>query len=303
MKYQIESALKYIRRSPYQALAAISIISLTFFVATFLALLAYISHATISYLETQPQVIAFLKDEATGQEISQIQSRLQNDPRVKNLRYVSKEEALSIYKETTKDNPLLSELVSPEIFPASLEFSLTDLKFASDIVKELKNESIVKQVNFTASIGDQVSPEDVVQRLQKLSSDIRLGGVIILAVLLSVSFLILLVIIGVRVSLRKDEIEILKLIGATPGFIRAPLLIEVLFYCLSGMFIGWLAASIMILYAAPNINAFFDGIKVIPQTTIDLIVSLLYLLGGELILAVILAALGSFAAISRYLRS
>ncbi|KKU22827.1 MAG: hypothetical protein UX34_C0020G0001, partial [Candidatus Woesebacteria bacterium GW2011_GWF1_46_13] len=153
MKIHLKTALDYIKRSPFQALAALFVLTLTFFVGTILAVLVYSSANLLNYFETRPQIITFLKDEITPENVSALQNKLSADVRVKDVRYVSKEEALEIYKQATSDNPLLSELVSPTIFPASLEFSVTDLSFAQEVINEIKEEGIVDSVGFTASLG------------------------------------------------------------------------------------------------------------------------------------------------------
>jgi len=160
-----------------------------------------------------------------------------------------KEEALEIYKKATSDNPLLSELVSPSIFPASLEFSLVDLSFAKEIIGEIEDEAIVDQVGFTATIGfGEASIQNVVDRLRTVTLYIRVGGGVFAGLLVGTSYLVLLIIISMRMTTRKREVEILDLIGATPGFVRSPIVIEALLYAFVGVLIGWLTALILVLY-------------------------------------------------------
>jgi cell division transport system permease protein len=295
----LKTALDYIRRSPFQALAATFVLSLTFLVTTILIVLAYSSSKVITYFETRPQVIAFLKDKATPEEIATLQNKIVADPRVKDVRYVSKEEALEIYKEATADNPLLSELVSPTIFPASLEFSLKDLSQAEAVIKTLKNESIVDQVGFTASLGTESQLGDVVKRLRTITTYLRVGGGVFAGLLIATSFLVLIIIIGMRMSVRKGEIEILDLIGATPGFIRKPMVLEALIYAISGVFIGWALTFVLVLYLAPSIIAYFGEIPVLPRDTFELAGLFGVILGAELVVGLLLALFGSLLAISR----
>ena len=74
----IKTAWDHIRRSPFQALAAVIVLSVTFFVVTLLSILVYSSSSILKYFETRPQVIAFLKDDAQIEDIS----KLQNNRRV-----------------------------------------------------------------------------------------------------------------------------------------------------------------------------------------------------------------------------
>ena len=254
---KLKTAIAHIKRSPFQATAAIFVLSLTFFVTTVLEILVYSSNNLIAHFETRPQVIAFIKNDVEVEEISTLQNKLSNDERIKDVTYVSKEEALAIYKEATSDNPLLSELVSPTIFPASLEFSLADLSDAKNIINEVKGEEIVDQIGFTASLGGESTLEDVVERLRTITYYLRVGGGVFAGILFLTSFLVLTIIISMRMSARKGEIEILNLIGATQKFVRGPIVLESLVYVASGVFIGWLFTLIIVLYLSPAIIRYF----------------------------------------------
>ncbi len=299
----LKTAFDYIKRSPFQALSAIGVLTLTFFVATMMAVIAYSSGNLLKYFETRPQIIAFLKNDITPQDISAFQNRLTNDTRIKEVRYVSKEEALSIYKKATTDNPLLSELVSPEIFPASLEFSLSNLSFAEEVINEVKKESIVDQVGFTASLGGESTLQDVVSRLKTITWYLRLGGGVLVGMLGAVSFLVLIVIIGMRIATRKGEIEILNLIGATPGFIRSPIVIEALIYSFAGVIIGWVLSFLLWLYITPNLVGYFGDIPLLPKGTVDFLILFGIILAVELFIGSALALLGSMLAVSRARRA
>lgn len=302
MSKHFKTSLDYIRRSPFQATAAVMVLALTFFIGTILATLVYSSNQTLKYFETRPQVIAFLKDEATVENISQLQNKLTNDSRVKDVKYVSKEQALEIYKKATADNPLLSELVSPTIFPASLEFSVSDLTFAQGVIDEIKNEPLVASVGFTASLGKQDTLGDVVQKLKTATMYIRIGGLVLVGILIASSFMVLLVVIGMRIASRKTEIETLSLLGATPGFIRSPIVLEAVNYAIMGVTLGWLFGFILVLYISPSLISYFGEIPVLPRDPVRFFGLLGSILGVEIIVGLFLAFLGSRVAINRSLR-
>lgn len=302
MSIHTKTAIESIKRSPFQAISAIFVLGLTFFVATMVAVLLFASDKTLSYFETRPQIISFLKDNATAELVSALQNKLSTDSRIKNIKYVSKEEALEIYKEATSDNPLLAELVSPSIFPASLEFSVTDLKLAEEVIKDLKSEAIIADIGFTANIGGEKSLAEVVNRLKSISYYIRIGGISFVGILAASSFLVLLVIIGMRVTARKGEIEILSLIGATPAFIKSPIVIEALIYSLIGVFSGWMLALIFWLYVSPSVISYFAEIPVIPKEPIDFFILFATILGVELLAGMAISLTGSLLAVSRSLK-
>lgn len=295
----LKTALGYIRRSPFQALAATFVLTLTFFVATLVAVLVYSSSQLINYFETRPQVIAFLKDSATETNIADLQHKLEADGKVKEVKYVSKEEALSIYKKATSDNPLLGQLVSPSIFPASLEFSVSDLNFAQGVIDDVKEEAVVDSVGFTAALGGESSLNDVVSRLQTITLYVRIGGAVFVGMLALTSFVVLLIIISMRMSTRKEEVEILDLIGATQNFIRSPIIIEAYLYSFFGVVLGWIIAFIGILYLAPSAVMYFGEIPVLPRETVGIFQLFGIIFGIELVISGILALSGSLLAVSR----
>ena len=299
MKIHLKTAWSYIRRSPFQALAASFVLTLTFFVATLVSVLVYSSSKLITYFATRPQVIVFLKSDSTDTDIAALQNKLTLDIHVKDVRYVSKEDALSIYKRSTSDNPLLGQLVSPSIFPPSLEFSVTDLSFAQSLIDEVKTEKIVDSVGFTAALGGETSLNDVIGRLKTITTYVRIGGIVFVGLLGITSLVVLLIITSLRVVARREEVEILNLIGATESFIRKPIIIEAFIYTLFGVFLGWAISFIAVLYLAPSIVTYFGEIPILPRDALGIFELFGIVLAGELLVGTLLALSGSLAAISR----
>lgn len=298
----MQTAWKHIRRSPYQALTATFIMSLTFFVATLLLVLTLSSSNLLKYYETRPQVIAYLKKDATNEKIENFKNKLLSDSRIEGVNFVSKDQALDIYKQATANNPLLSEFVSPKVFPASLEFSVTNLNFAKDLIEEIQKADVIDEVAFTANLGDSKNLNQVVERLNKVSSYIRITGSVIVAFLLASSLLVLLIITSMRIATRREEIEILQLLGATSGFIRMPFLLEGIIYAVFGALIGWLVALILTLYLSPQIVTFFGVVPFLPTKITDLLALFGVIFGVEIIIATFLGVLGSLLALGRYLK-
>ena len=116
------------------------------------------------------------------------------------------------------------------------------------------------------------------------------------------SFLVLMVVIGMRIATRKKEIESLSLIGATGWFIKAPILLEAVNYAVAGVIFGWLLAAVLLLYATPSILDYFGEIPVLPRDSMSFFAILGAVLGVELLIGILLASLGSLAAVGRSLR-
>ncbi len=119
----IKTTVQNIRRSPYQAIAAVIIMTLTFLVVSFFAFLLVGSSRIIQYFESKPQVTVFFRNEAKQEDINSLENKLKEEGRVSSVKFVSKKEALAIYKEQNKNDPLLLDLVTADILPSSLEIS------------------------------------------------------------------------------------------------------------------------------------------------------------------------------------
>lgn len=298
----LTTAFVHIRRSPYQAIAAILIMMLTFFVATVFVITAYVMSTTIRYFETRPQVITFLKNTASPEEVSTLAKKLGTDERIEgDVKYVSHEEALRIFKQTA-DSPLVTELVSPEILPASLEFSVTNLSFTQAVIDEVKKEPIVDRVEFTASLGGQTTLSQVINNLQRITQFVRLGGLTLLSFLSLTALLTLLVVIGMRVASRREEINTLVLLGATPGFIRLPFLLEGALYAVCGAILGFIIATLLFLYLIPSLTGFFGEILISLKEPSIIAAQLGMLFGAEIFIAAFIGVFGAWLAISRYLK-
>lgn len=285
----LKTAWHHLRRSPYQAFAAILIITQTFFVVSIFTFVILGSAKVISYFESKPQVTAFFREETKQENIDALKEQAIGTGQVASVRFVSKEEALGIYREQNKNDPLLLELVTADILPASLEVSTKKLEHLTSIADMLKASPFVSDVVFQ---------KDVVSTLTRWTNALRKVGIALIAVFALDSIFIMIIIIGIKISQRKEEIEIMRLIGATTWYVRWPFIVEGVIYGLAGAFIGWLVSAGVILYATPFLSAFLKGIPLLPVSPIFL----LQLLGIELLLAVFLGVFSSFLAVLRYLK-
>ncbi len=279
----------HVRRSPYQALAAILIMMVTFFAVSVFTFLILGSTKIINYFESKPQVTAFFKDEAKQQDIDALKTQIQSTGKIASTKFVSKQDALKIYKEQNKNDPLLLDLVTADILPSSLEISTIQLEDLPTVSQTLKSSPIVQEVVFQ---------KDVVASLTSWTNAIREIGAALIVVLSIVSVFIMATIIGIKISQKRDEIEIMRLLGATKIYISMPFLLEGMFYGTLGAFLGWLVASASLLYTTPYLMSFLRGIPILPVP----LLFLLELFVAEYLLAVFLGIFSSWLAVSRYLK-
>lgn len=282
-----KTAWKNIRRSPYQALAAILIMTLTFLTISFFTFLLVGSSKIINYFESKPQVTAFFKNEAKQEDINSLENQLKATGKIASIKFVSKDEALKIYREQNKNDPLLLDLVTADVLPSSFEISTIKIEDMT---------AISNMLNKSAIVSDVIYQKDVVSTLAAWTSAIRKLGIALVILLSLVSIFIMATITGIKISQKREDIEIMKLIGATNWYIRWPFLTEGIIYGVIGALVGWIVATGTLLYATPFLESFLKGIPVLPVSYVDL----LLLLGLELLFAVFLGAISSFLAVLRY---
>lgn len=283
----LKKTFAQIRRSPYQAISAILLTTLTFFVISVFTLVVLGASRLLAYFESRPQVTAFFKDTTDKARVDELENKIKSTVTVDSVKYVSKEEALTIYKEQNKADPLLLEMVTADILPASLEVSTQNVGDLELVASLMKNDLGVEEV---------VYQQDVVETLKAWVRGVRTGGIILTSVLLFVSLATIIIILGLKFTAKKSEINTLSLLGATSWYIRRPFVVEGIFYTISGALIGWTLTYIALLYLTPNLLEFFAGINLFPVPYWIM----LAVLGGQLLLGAALGTLASLIATRRY---
>lgn len=291
MSNHFETTWVQLRRTPYQSLSAVMIIFLTFFAISCFTLISLGSIKILKFFETAPQVIAFFEKgkDLPEENIAQIRSQLESTGKLASFKYVSTHEAEAIYKEKLKQDQLLLELVDYKILPPSVEISAKNIEDLVPLKQILEKQPGVKDIAFY---------EDIVQSLGNWIRNIRYFGLALVGYLLLQSILIIITITGMKIMSRKEEIEILKLIGASNWFIRWPFVLEGMFYGLIGAFLGWGASFIVLLYTTPAIVSWLGDIQLLPVPT----VVMLGILGINLIFGLFVGAFSSLLAVHRFLR-
>lgn len=284
----VKTAVQRITRNPYHALAAFLVMFFTFFVVGAFVLVSLGSNVLLGYFESRPAVTAFLKDGTTSEKVKGIQDTLAQTQVVSKTRYVSKEEALKIYKERNKDEPLLSEFVTADVLPASIEVSTYKIDDLSKVASILRENPDIEEVVFQ---------QNIIETLSNWTRALRNIGGGIVAFLLITSLLTTLIVVGLNIALHKDEIEIMRLVGATAGYIRTPFILE-------GVFYGGVsaAAATLVLWGIftwfqPTLQGIFSGIPLFPVNP----AVFGYLLLFELAAGIAIGVIGSFVATRKYL--
>lgn len=217
-----------LKRTPYQTAAAFLVLFFTLLLAGILFVSLSFLHGLLRYVETRPQVIVYFQSKTPENEILQVRDNVMNTDKVSSVKYVSKQEAYNIYKDLTKDNPLLLEMTSADVLPASLEIFAKEPEYLPQLAEFLKTQPRVDEVQFQ---------ETVVDRLLNLTNIVRQATMVLFSYLIVMSIIVLITTTSFKIALKKDEIELMQLLGASKWYIKKPFVKE-------SIFLGFMAATI-----------------------------------------------------------
>ncbi|MCI8470712.1 MAG: ABC transporter permease [Clostridia bacterium] len=196
----------------------------------FLILTENINHF-VAEVESAQGIQVFIKNEASQEQIEEIEEKLRALDGVSTTEYVSKEDALTQMKDRFGDKKdLLAGYEENNIFPASYVVTLTDLSKSKEVQDQILTFDNIKKIT---------SKDETVATLINLANGIKIVTGVILILLVIISVFIIANTIKLTVHARRKEISIMKYVGATNGFIRWPFIVE-------GMIIGVLASGISI---------------------------------------------------------
>ncbi|HSX39863.1 MAG TPA: permease-like cell division protein FtsX [Candidatus Saccharimonadales bacterium] len=280
-----------LQRERLLAITNIIVMTLTFLFLSMFVYVVAISQTALKQLEDQAQITVFFKDDFPESKILDLQKNLQSDPRVAQTVYVSKAEAFKIFTEIHKDEPILLKAASPTILPASLEIKAKDLAKLSVLADEFGKKDGVEEVKFY---------RDVIERFRYWGNIIYAVGFVLTALFLIISYSIVLVTLRLTINAKGTELEILKLVGATDTYVKAPLLFEGTFFGI----VSAVIASVIVVLATTVIKAthLFGGSVAFGFVRFDFMLFAILLCVILLISGTLLGYFGSSVAVKKYLK-
>jgi len=234
-----------LRRTPYQTFAALSVLFFTLLLSGLLFISLTFLQGLLNYVETRPRVIVYFQVKAEEAQIAAVKEKIKNTNKTSAIKFVSKEEAYEIYKEFTQNDPLLLEMTSSEILPASLEIDAIKPEYLPELAEMLKNQPGVDEVQYQ---------KDIIDNLLSLTSKVRKTTAVFFGYLMFMSIIVLTTTLSFKIALKREEIGILKLLGASNMYIRKPFIGE-------SIFLGVLAtalSNIILIGTLISMNSFLQ---------------------------------------------
>lgn len=281
--YALREALNAFRRAPVLTGLSAAMISLSLFVIGLFGLAAHNVREAIQQVEERVEIVAYLRDDAAMAAISATHDEVRQFREVRDVRYVTREEALAIARRELDEPGGIFGTLENNPLPASLEISLhpgqADAAVVRNVASRIEALPIVEEVRYGDDWVDKIF---VLRRVAAMATiTLGLGFAAVAALIIGAA-------IRMAVFARRDEIVIMRLVGATDAFIRRPFVIE-------GVLTGVIGAMLAIAATRGVFQLLSES--VVPLTWIPLP----WLFGG-LIGGAIVGLLASMVAVRRHLR-
>ncbi|WP_420596037.1 cell division protein FtsX [Deinococcus sp.] len=284
MFFHFREALLQMRGNFTATFSTLITMTLTLLMLGFVVLLTLNVDRVLSQLESQVEIAAFLTDDADGAALTQ---RVRDQPQVTEVKLIGKAQVLA---EMSRDYPYAQDAaaLAGNPFPDTLRLRVARVEDSAAVAARVSKLPGVDDVEYGAGYVDQTV---------KTLGTVRGAGYALVGLLLIGTLFNILSAVRVAIYARRNEIGVMRLLGATRGFIRAPHLIE-------GVLLGLLAGLIASGILAPTYLALASRVQalvpVLPIITDAPTVSPVLL--GLLLLGVLVGWLGSMFATRRYLR-
>lgn len=284
-------------RNIWISVATIGIMALALSVVSGLLIIGNITDTFAKELQGKVDVSVFFEQESDETKILELKYSLEARDDIRDVEYVSREDALSLFRDKHKDSELLmaslAELDSNP-FQASLNIKAQDASQFNSIVSFIENSQsadIIEKINYKEN-------EKVIQKLTNITSSIENIG---LAFTLALSFVVVLITfntIRLVIYTYRDEISVMKLVGASDWFIRGPFIVAGLLYGAFSAAITWVSFLALVWIISEKTGSIFPGTDIFAYWSGNFLntLALLFALG------VGLGVFSSFIAIRRYLK-
>ncbi len=292
LTYLFKQGVKNAYVNKAMSLASVGVLTACLIIVGVAALFSVNIKNIMGAVQQQNEIVAYVDDEIEAGKEAQIDRQIRALPNVVSVEYISKEQAFKEQKD--KLGELLEGYENEGVFPASYRIKVKDAEILKQDVELIKGISGIYKVD---------APTDIAEVMMKIDSGVTVGGIVLIIALLAVSFVIIMNTIKITVFSRRREINIMKYVGATNGFIRLPFIVE-------GIIIGAISAVVAFLIIWALYSRVYSGLSadmsVFMRTAADALISfksigfplfLVYLFMGALV-----GSLGSAISIRKHLK-
>ncbi|HEV2249104.1 MAG TPA: permease-like cell division protein FtsX [Candidatus Limnocylindria bacterium] len=255
--YVLVAAWQGFWRNPVMSIAATLTVALMLLLFAFFIITDRGLQAAAAALEAKLEISLYLDDAARPSDILALKARIEKDPAVSRVDYLTKQQALDRLRELAqrKEDFTIADLGTNPL-PASLEIKLANAQEMNRIASSLQEE-VGRGV-----ITDVINNPSVVDQLLTITKVLSIGGLAVLAMMLFVALFVIVNTIRISVHARRDEIEIMQLVGATDWFVSWPFILEGMLVGAVGAVIAAAALGGAYPFVVPALTKFLDILPV-----------------------------------------
>lgn len=281
------------------SVAAIFVLVVTITLVTGLLFFHGISDYLISQIQDKIDITAYFKDGTSDEDIEKIINQISEVPGIKKTEYVSKDEALEIFAQKHKDEPVFSralEEVGANPFLPSLNIITngepSQYEQISSLLQTAEFSRFVEKVDF-------LEKKDTIQKVYSITSNINLFGLILGGILVIVAVLVVYNTIKLAVDSSREEIATMKVVGATNWFIRGPFIIQGALYGLVAFLSCFIISAVFAFLLSQKIAVIMPGFSLFGYFIGNLWFFILFQLGFGILVGVV----SSFVVIKKHLEN
>ncbi|MDB5185788.1 MAG: Cell division protein FtsX [Candidatus Saccharibacteria bacterium] len=289
-------------RNATLAIAAIAVMVITLTIVLFSVVANATFGNTIKQITDKIDISVYLKDTVTDEQRNKLVSDLKSNGNVRAIDYVSKEQALEAYKKQNEGNLdlLLAISQTDNPLPASLQIKPNDPNKIDNIKTYLEKPEVKElQSDETSYSGDRKEAIDKISQATSFFQKAGLVGVVIFAM---VSMLIIFNTIRMAIFNRRDELTIMRLLGASTGFIRGPFIVETVLYGIVAGIVSVTIVNGLFSVASTAFDASSLGLLDIKFASDYFARHFWTILGTQVGIGVLIGAASSLIATRRYLK-
>ena len=289
-------------RNAWLAVAAIAVMVITLTIVLFSVIANATFNKTIQDITDKIDISVYLKDEVTENQKDELISKLKTLPEVKSVEYVSKEDALERYREQNEDNIdlLLAISQTDNPLPASLQVKPVDPNNIEPVRQFIESNEIKSlQSDPTSYSGDR---KEAIDRISQATSFFRRAGVIGVVVFAVISMLIIFNTIRMTIFNRREELNIMRLLGASTWYIRGPFVVETILYGIIAAIISVALCNMLFVVSSSAFDASSLGLLDIEFANSFFAENFWIILSVQLAIGILIGGVSSFVATRRYLK-
>jgi len=285
-------------RNFWLSLAATAIMVITLFIMSSLFVIHILTDLSLSTIQEKVDISVYFQLGVSETVIDQIKTQAEKLSEVKSITYIPSVTARERFKELHKDEPLLIESVeqftdAENPFPASLAIRVANFEDYPKIINLFQDEK------FNPFIKKITDKRDIVDRLNRITTGIRNFGFVMILIFSIITIIVMFNTIRLTIYNRREEIEIMRLVGASNWFIRGPFIVEGIFYGVSGAIITAVILYPVLLALEPRISSFLE----VDISQYNFLKSdFLILFATQIVAGIGLGVLSSLIVIRRYLK-